>query len=46
MNDIASVTVKTASPLWYDSYRENNVTGSFILVDEFSNETLAAGMIE
>lgn len=46
MNDIASVTIKTPSPLWYDSYHENNVTGSFILIDEFTNKTIAAGMID
>ncbi len=45
LNDIARVTLRTSSPLFYDSYRKNRITGSVILVDEFSNETVAAGMI-
>jgi sulfate adenylyltransferase subunit 1 len=45
MNDIAHLTVKTSKPLFYDPYRENNITGSIIFVDENSNETVAAGMI-
>ena len=42
---IARVTLRTSAPLFYDSYRKNRITGSVILVDEFSNETVAAGMI-
>ncbi len=45
LNDIARVTLRTSAPLFYDSYRKNRITGSIILVDEFSNETVAAGMI-
>lgn len=45
LNDIARVTIRTAQPLFYDSYRKNRITGSIILIDEFSNETVAAGMI-
>ncbi|MGQ9621656.1 MAG: sulfate adenylyltransferase subunit 1, partial [Bacteroidales bacterium] len=45
MNDIAEIVIKTANPVYYDSYRENNITGSFILIDEYTNETVAAGMI-
>jgi sulfate adenylyltransferase subunit 1 len=45
MNDIGKVKVKTAAPLFFDSYTSNHVTGSVILVDEFSNETVGAGMI-
>ena len=45
LNDIARVTLRTSAPLFYDSYRKNRITGSVILVDEFSNETVAAGMI-
>ncbi len=45
MNDIAEIRIRTAKPVWHDSYRENNVTGSFILIDEGTNETVAAGMI-
>ena len=45
MNDIASITIRTAKPLCFDSYRQNNITGSMIFVDEGTNETMAAGMI-
>jgi sulfate adenylyltransferase subunit 1 len=45
MNDIARVKLRTAQPLFYDSYRKNRITGSVILVDEGTNETVAAGMI-
>ena len=45
MNDIARVKLRTAQPLEYDSYRKNRITGSLILVDEGTNETVAAGMI-
>jgi sulfate adenylyltransferase subunit 1 len=46
MNDIVNVTLKTSAPLSYDPYRKNNITGSIILIDEGTNETVAAGMIE
>ncbi len=45
MNDIARVRLRTAQPLVFDSYRKNRITGSLILVDESTNETVAAGMI-
>jgi sulfate adenylyltransferase subunit 1 len=45
MNDIARVKIRTAQPLNFDSYRKNRITGSIILVDEGTNETVAAGMI-
>ena len=45
MNDIGRVTLQTATPLCYDPYAENRTTGSFILIDEVSHETAAAGMI-
>ncbi len=45
MNDIGRVTIRTASPVIHDSYRRNRSTGSFILVDPGTNETVAAGMI-
>jgi bifunctional enzyme CysN/CysC len=45
MNDIGRVTVRTANPLFVDEYRRNRVTGSFILVDEATFETVGAGMI-
>lgn len=45
MNDICRVKIKTTKPLMVDSYRENRSTGSIILVDDSTNETVAAGMI-
>jgi len=45
MNEIARVKIRTAQPLFFDSYRKNRITGSVILVDEGTNETVAAGMI-
>jgi sulfate adenylyltransferase subunit 1 len=45
LNEIARVTLRTSAPLFYDSYRKNRATGSIILVDEFTHETVAAGMI-
>ena len=45
LNDIGRVALRTTVPLAYDSYSRNRTTGSFILIDESSNETVAAGMI-
>jgi sulfate adenylyltransferase subunit 1 len=45
MNDIGRITLRTAAPLIHDSYRRNRSTGSFILIDPGTNETVAAGMI-
>ena len=45
MNDIARVVVRTTQPLFTDPYRRNRSTGSVILVDEHTHETVAAGMI-
>ncbi len=45
MNDIGRVTLRTTEPVFYDSYRENRQTGSLVLVDPFTNETVGAGMI-
>ena len=45
MNDIARVKIRATSPLMIDSYRDNRNTGSIILIDESTNETVAAGMI-
>ena len=45
MNEIARVKIRTAQPLLFDSYRKNRITGSVILVDEGTYETVAAGMI-
>ena len=46
MNDIAQVTIALAQPLFVDFYELNRATGSFILIDEVSNQTVAAGMID
>lgn len=45
MNDIGRISIKTAKPLFFDSYRKNRNTGAVILVNEFTNETVAAGMV-
>jgi sulfate adenylyltransferase subunit 1 len=45
MNDIANITIKTSKPVFFDSYKKNNITGSMIFIDEGTNETVAAGMI-
>jgi len=45
MNDIGRITLRTTKPLMIDPYRENRVTGSIILVDDATHETVAAGMI-
>lgn len=45
MNDIAKISLRTTRPVFYDSYRKNRNTGSFILIDDATNETVAAGMI-
>ncbi|HRN94498.1 MAG: GTP-binding protein [Chitinophagales bacterium] len=45
MNDIGRVTIRTTKPLMIDAYRENRVTGSIILIDDSTFETVAAGMV-
>lgn len=45
MNDIARITIRTTKPLFYDQYRRNRNTGSLIIVDEGTNETVGAAMI-
>ncbi len=45
MNDIARIKIKASSPIFYDPYRINRNTGSFILIDEATNETVGAGML-
>ncbi len=45
MNDIARISFKSTEPLYYDDYSVNNSTGSIILIEEGTNETVAAGMI-
>ena len=45
LNDIGRVSIRLASPLVCDPYRENRANGAFILVDEHTNDTVAAGMV-
>jgi len=45
LNEIGRITIRTAQPLLYDSYQHNRSTGSIILIDETTNETVGAGMI-
>jgi sulfate adenylyltransferase subunit 1 len=46
MNDIAHITIKSSRPLYYDSYKKNNITGSLIFINKDTNETVGAGMID
>jgi len=46
INEVGSCNLNTAKPLAFDPYAENIDTGSFILIDRFTNATVAAGMIE
>jgi len=45
MNDIGLVALKMQQPLVCDAYQRNHATGSFIVIDEVSNNTVAAGMV-
>jgi sulfate adenylyltransferase subunit 1 len=45
MNDIARISIRTSKPLFYDTYKRNRQTGSLIIIDEQTNETIGAGMI-
>ena len=44
-NDIARISLRTTQPLFIDSYENNRATGSVILIDESTNNTVGAGMI-
>jgi sulfate adenylyltransferase subunit 1 len=44
-NDIGRISLRTSAPLIADSYKTNRISGSFVLIDEQTNETVAAGMI-
>ncbi|CAM2805802.1 sulfate adenylyltransferase subunit CysN [Helicobacter burdigaliensis] len=46
LNDIAKCTLKLSKKVALKAYRENKTLGSFIIIDKYSNETLAAGMVE
>jgi len=45
MNDIAKVKIRTTKPLIFDKYKRNRTTGSLVLIDEGTNETVCAGII-
>ena len=45
MNDIGRITIRTSKPLFYDGYKKNRQTGSIIIINEQTNETIGAGMI-
>lgn len=46
MNEIVRVEINTTKAFLFDLYKVNKITGSFILIDEATNHTVAAGMIE
>lgn len=43
MNEMVKIRLRTTQPVVFDEYRKNRITGSLILVDESTNETVAAG---
>jgi sulfate adenylyltransferase subunit 1 (EFTu-like GTPase family) len=45
LNDLGRIRLRTMTPILYDGYKQNRTTGSFILVDEATNATVAAGML-
>jgi bifunctional enzyme CysN/CysC len=45
LNEIGRVRLRSTTPFFFDEYRRNRETGSFVLIDEATNVTLAAGMI-
>ena len=45
LNEIGRISLRTSAPLFYDRYNRNRTTGSFVLIDEQTNEAVAAGMI-
>ena len=45
MNEIGRISIRTSKPLFYDIYKKNRQTGSLIIIDEQTNETIGAGMI-
>jgi len=45
LNEIARIRIKTSRPIFYDSYKDNHITGSVIIIDEGTNNTVGAGMI-
>jgi bifunctional enzyme CysN/CysC/sulfate adenylyltransferase subunit 1 len=45
MNDLGEIRLRVAKPLYYDGYGVNRLTGSFILIEQGTNATVAAGML-
>ncbi len=45
LNEIARIKIKSSKPVFFDSYRRNRVSGSLIIVEEGTNNTVGAGMI-
>jgi hypothetical protein len=45
LNEIGRLRLRLSSPLFLDEYRRNRATGSFILIDESTNDTVGAGMV-
>jgi bifunctional enzyme CysN/CysC len=46
LNEVGVVTLRTTEPVFVDDYRNSRVTGSFVLIDETTNQTVAAGMVQ
>ena len=44
-NDIARISIRATKPLFVDKYNDNRTTGSLIIIDETTNNTVGAGMI-
>ena len=45
MNDLGEIRIRTAKPIFYDGYASNRLTGAFILIEQGTNATVAAGML-
>ena len=45
LNEIGRLKLRLSAPLFLDQYRRNRATGSFILIDESTNDTVGAGMV-
>jgi bifunctional enzyme CysN/CysC len=45
LNEIGRISIRTTKPLFFDPYRQCRITGSFIIVDEQTNNTVGAAMI-
>jgi bifunctional enzyme CysN/CysC/sulfate adenylyltransferase subunit 1 len=45
MNDLGEIKIRTAKPIFYDGYTTSRLTGAFILIEQGTNATVAAGML-